>query len=560
MANENEITRRSFLSRSAVVGGAAILGGTAATSLAGCSSSSSSTGTTAAGSTPGVGTGTPVKGGNLTVGTLDEIDGFYAASNHWDTSGFLYANAVFDPLVVVGADGSFQPYLCESVTPNAAFDVWTLTLRPGVKFHDGTALTSTVLMNNYKALIASPLTGQALKQVANVSAPNESTFVYNLTAPNPTFPFALTSQLGYPFAQAMIDNSTKGGVNKPIGTGPFMFSSWEPNSHFTAVRNPNYWRSGLPYLDSITFRPIPDTSQREASLTSGALDMIESSDPGTIKRFENQSQYQLVDSRTGVIGEPTMAFIVLNCAKAPTSDLTIRQALAKATDQATIQKIFGAGFGQPVNGPFLPGSPYYTDSGYPTYDPSGAKDLVNKWKAANGGKAPAVTLTTITDPRLAQVAQIIQQMWKQAGFEVAIQTIQQAQLVDNLVIGEFSAITAYQFGNVTPDLNYVWWSTTTVHPPGQISLNFPRNSDPVLESNMLTARSTTNTATRVAAYQTVDKQLAKDLPYLWLEQYLFSEVATMKVQNFNNLVLPNGQKGYSFDEGVFFPTQIWLNS
>ena len=75
---------------------------------------------------------------------------------------------------------------------------------------------------------------------------------------------------------------------------------------------------------------------------------------------------------------------------------------------------------------------------------------------------------------------------------------------------------------------------------------------------MLEGRHTTDQATRVTAYQTVNERLAKDSPYLWIEQYLFSEVANERVQNFNNLTLPDGMAGYSFDEGIFFPTQIWL--
>jgi peptide/nickel transport system substrate-binding protein len=126
------------------------------------------------------------------------------------------------------------------------------------------------------------------------------------------------------------------------------------------------------------------------------------------------------------------------------------------------------------------------------------------------------------------------------------------------VFGKFQAVTSYQFGAVNPDLNYVWWSTTTISPLNQIGLNFTRLDDPEIETAMLQGRHTTDQAVRVAAYQKVNDRLAKDLPYLWLEQYLFSEVASPRVQNFNNLVLPNGMKGYSFDEGVFFPHQTWL--
>ena len=150
-------------------------------------------------------------------------------------------------------------------------------------------------------------------------------------------------------------------------------------------------------------------------------------------------------------------------------------------------------------------------------------------------------------------------MWQQVGFDVTIGQVEQADLINDFIAGKFQAATSYQFGAVDPDLNYVWWSTTTAGPIGSIALNFPRNSDPVIEQAMLTGRHTTDQATRVQAYQTVNKQLCKDLPYLWLEQYIFSEVATSKVQNFANPTLPNGMKGYAFDEGIFSPTAIWLS-
>jgi peptide/nickel transport system substrate-binding protein len=560
VTDSNELSRRTFLSRGVAAGGAVVLAGAAGTALAACSSSpSGSTSTTAAsGSKPGVGTGTPVHGGALAVGTVAEIDGFYPAANHWDTNGYLYANTLYDPLCAIAADGSIQPYLCQSITPNSTADIWTMTLRPGIKFTDGSALTSDVVVANYKELNASLLTGQALTQVTSVDATDSMTVVYTLQAPNSGFSAGLATQVGYVVGQAMID-SVKGGNKNPtpVGTGPFIFQSWEPNNHFTATRNPNYWRKGLPYLDQITFRPIPDTVQREATLKTNGVDMIQSTDPKTIKRFIGQPGFQLVDTRTGVLGQPSVAFIMLNTVVAPTNDLRIRQALAMALDQATIQTIFGAGFAKPINGLFLPDSPYYSATGYPAHDPAGAKKLVAQYKAEHG--TPALQLVTITDPLLAQVVQIIQQMWNQVGFDVTVSQIEQADLISNFIFGKFQAATSYQFGAINPDLNYVWWSTTTAKPVGSIALNFPRNTDPVIEQNMLTGRHTTSQATRVTAYQTVNKQLAKDLPYLWLEQYLFSEVATEKVQNFANPTLPSGAAQYAFDEGIFVPTQIWLS-
>ena len=247
-----------------------------------------------------------------------------------------------------------------------------------------------------------------------------------------------------------------------------------------------------------------------------------------------------------------MAFIMLNSVAPPDQRPPLRQALAKGLDQATIQKIFGGGFAKPVNGLFLPGSPYYSrpPATRPTTRPA-AKQLVAPYKAQHG--TPSLELLTITDPRLAQVVQIIQQMWQQVGVNVTVGQVEQADLINDFIAGKFQAATSYQFGAVDPDLNYVWWSTTTVGPIGSIALNFPRNCDPVIEQAMLTGRHTTDQATRVQAYQTVNEQLAKDLPYLWLEQYIFSEVATDQVQNFANPTLPNGMARLRLRRGHLRP-------
>jgi ABC-type transport system substrate-binding protein len=557
-------SRRTFLSRGAATGGAVLLGAGASSVLAGCSSSpttsSGSSTTTASGSKPGVSTGHPVRGGSLTIGTIAEIDGFYPPTNHWDTNGFLYANTVYDPLMAVAADGSIQPYLAQSMSSNSTFDTWTMKLRPGIKFNDGSTLTSAVVKANFTALQASALTGVALKQVASVSTPDDMTVVYTLTGPNPTFPAGLTTQVGYVVGQAMINQAATNTTATliPVGTGPFIYSQWQPNSFFTATRNPNYWRSGLPYLDSITFKPIPDTAQRESTLRTGGVDMIESVDPTTITNFTGSggTGFQLVDTQTGIIGQPTFAFIMLNTVVPPTSDLTIRQALAKGMDQAEVQKIIGGPPAKPATGIFLPNSPYYSDTHYPTFDPSGATTLVNAYKSKHG--TPTLNLLTIPDPLEIKVVQAVQQMWEQVGFDVTVSEVEQATIIDDFVFGKFQAVTSYQFGAVSPDLNYVWWSTTTISPINQIGLNFTRLDDPQIEAAMLEGRHTTDQTTRVAAYQKVNERLATDLAYLWVEQYLFSEVASERVQNFNNLILPNGMPGYSFDEGVFFPCQTWL--
>jgi len=550
---ERTIDRRSFLGRSAAIGGTVVLAGAVGSACG--SSSTGSPSTTGSASLLG-----PARGGSLTIGTMAEIDGFSPSQNRWDTNGLLYANTVYDPLMAVAVDGSIQPYLAESLTPNATFDQWTLVLRSGVRFHDGTALTAAVVKANFDALRTSSLTRGAVAGVTSIATPDPSTVVFSLQGPATGFAAALTTQAGYVVAQVTLDgaSSSSGTPVTPVGTGPFVYSSWQPNSHFTATRNPHYWQANLPYLDQVTFRPIADTTQRENSLRTGSVDAIISIDPLTYQHFHHAPGYQALYQTSPVVGSPTMGFMLLNCAKAPTNDLRIRQALAKATDQAAIQKVFGNGAVQVINGMFLPSSPFFSQTGYPAPDPAGAASLVRQYAAQHG--TPSIQISTAPDPRITQLVQIVQQMWSAAGVSVSISIVQQADAIIDLLTGNFQAVPSAQFGAVNPDLNYPWLSSTTVAPLGTIGLNFPRNADPAIEAALLTGRSSTDRSVRIAAYRTVNERLAVDLPYAWIGRDVFPFAAIQRVGGIDRFNLPGGRPGYAYNDGVFFPAHLWLGT
>ena len=103
----------------------------------------------------------------------------------------------------------------------------------------------------------------------------------------------------------------------------------------------------------------------------------------------------------------------------------------------------------------------------------------------------------------------------------------------------------------------MWWSTTTVS-SGALSVNMARNSDPQLEAALQSGRTSSDMATRVAAYQRVNELLAKDLPYLWTDRAGWAFVSKPSVQNWNNPTAPNGAKAYGMIGGSIWPTQIWV--
>ncbi len=547
--------RRTFLGRgAATAAGLALAGGGAPLLLSACGGSTPSTqGSTT--TTPGVSTARPRRGNSVIIGMSSDIDGFLPAQSHWDNTGLTYANAVFDTLTAVAADGSIRPHLAASVVPNATMTAWTVTLRPNVEFHDGSPLTADVVLQGFKAIKASALTAQAAAPISSVTTSGDLTVVFHCVEPLVAFPSYLTTQLGSPIALSQLD---KNDSQIPVGTGPFKYVSWEPNDHFTVERNPHYWRAGLPYLDTVTFKPIVEDESRELSLRSGTIDLMVSHDPGAIRDLQHNSSFQQVTDLHQTTGQPDMDFICLNVDSAPLNDLTVRQALAYATDPAEIVKLFGDGVLSPNTSLFPPGSIYRAeDNGYPVYNPTKAKQLVAQAAPAHGGKL-SIQLIDIPDPRQALIIQALQSMWQDAGFKVTLGQVGQVQYIDQLVGGQFQAAADEQFSAPDPDINYVWLSPTTANPP--IALNFARNKDPRIETALQQGRTHAAQSVRVEAYKEVDRLLAEDLPYLWISRAPWSLTGNDTVMNFANPILPDGTTGQGFAAGVFTPAQIWMKA
>ena len=148
----DRIDRRSFLARGAATGAGIAVVGTSGGLLAACSSGSGSSSDHASGTgthPDGISTATPKPGGSLIFGVDAEEKGFSPTQGTFDEVGILYARTVFDPLMILGADGTPQPYLAESVTPNSDYTVWTITMRPNLVFHNGAPCDAAAVAANF---------------------------------------------------------------------------------------------------------------------------------------------------------------------------------------------------------------------------------------------------------------------------------------------------------------------------------------------------------------------------------------------------------------------------
>jgi peptide/nickel transport system substrate-binding protein len=549
-----------FDRRSVLLGGAAAAAGVAGAGALGLGFDDIAGATTNGPGRNGVSTKTPKKGGSLVFGVDAEESGFDPTQARFDEVGVMYARTVFDPLTIITLNGDWAPYLAQSVVPNASYTAWTITLRPNLVFHDGTPCNGAALLTNLVAQSKSLLTGVVLSPTL-VSITQTGPLAATITFKDPWVPFpyylagGIGGQIAYVAAPSMLSNPN--GTSHPVGTGPFVFKEWVPNDHFTATANPHYWRPGLPHLSKITFKPIPDESARAEALKSGTIDLMITDVAQIITLFRGNKRYSYIDDSTHVAGEPDMNCVQLNCLAKPFSDPNIRRAAAMAINRQQYAKVIDDGV-QPVsNGLFVPGSPYYSTTKYPAYNPSEASKLVKAAAKANGGPI-SFSYGSTNSPAAIRAAQYLEQAWQQVGFQCKTNIVQQNDTINNALAGKYQALGWRQFGAVDPDLNYIFWSTTTVS-SGALSINMARNADPQIEAALLQGRASTEKSVRESAYKTVNKRLALDIPYLWTDRAVWAVIGDPTVQNFNNPTTPQGQPAYGMIGGSIWPTQIWIS-
>ena len=509
-----------------------------------------------AGTSTSSGSPTPRRGGSLTFASEAEINSFDPRIGAWDQTAYCYARTVYDPLFTQAADGTIKPYLAQSITPNADYTRWSIRLRPGIKFHDGSPLDATAVKVNLDGVARSPLTGPFLLNIQSTRVVDPLTVLVTMYVPWVPFPAYLTNVNGYMCGLKQLADTS--GRATPIGTGPFVFKEWRPGDHFTATRNPDYWRGGLPYLDSITFRPITDPIARGNGLLAGDYDLMHSSDTQNVADFLHRPSYKQVNDRDAAIGEPDQNFIMLNTAVPPLNDIRVRQALAYATDRQKVIATLYNGLTPPADGPFIPGSPYYGPTGFPTHDPGRASALVVDYQKDAGPVSFKFKTVNTEKGRLRN--ELLQSMWKDVGIRTEIVAVEQSPLIVDAIVGNYQAMGFRQFNSPDPDANYVWWSSTASAPVGHQALNFTRMKDPQLDAGLVAGRTQVDPQVRAAAYRLVASRLAAVVPYIWLGPTVWILVGRPSAGGLGRATLPDGGLARGMMSGIIWPAELWRTS
>lgn len=523
--------------------------------VAGCSSSTSSKGTsTSSGPTT---TLKPVNGGTLSVGLNAETDGWDPLESEWAAASYFVAQTIYDPLCAYDAAGKPVPYLAKSVTPNKTYTVWTIGLRPGIKFQNGQPLNAAAVALQLTLAKASPITGEAMAPVSSAVAVNPLTVKVTLNQPWVIFPSLLASQVGYMAAPAQLQASSTKAADDPIGTGPFVFKQWIRDETLTVTRSPHYWRGDVAHLNEIVFHVFTDPTSEYQSLESGQIQFMYTATASQVKQITSQSNFQYYIQHLD-----TPAFVMLNTLAAPLNDVRVRQALEYATNQQQLISTVDLGLGSIATEPYAPGSPWYVPSGYPTTpNLAKARSLVKSYEASKGIKGPIKFNLGCTDSGTnPEAMDLLQSQWAKVGIDVSLSYTEQATYINNAIFGSYQANCWIQFGSIDPDNDAVWWFSQDAKPIGQVALNFARLDDPTVDHELTVGRESANFATRKAAYGAVWQQFAKEAPYIWLGRGPNALVWTPTVHGMGDAVYPDGQHQDSLgSDAVVWIDQLWMS-
>lgn len=482
-----QLSRRQLLAGMGL-GGAALL-------IAGCGGSSHSVGSAAA--------STITKGGTLRGGIQTDLvpaDFFTNSSNGVTT----VIGLVYDGLIRYPNDRVVPtPRLATSW--NLAPDGKTLTLhlRQGVKYHTGRPFTSKDAAFSLQTYAQPKWTGQEKSTAAAIGD-------YDTSEPN-TLVLKLAQPLSNIFdlldTVPMVDEETFDGLGtgkQYVGTGPFKFVSWTPNSSLKFTKNENYWQPGLPYLDAVDISIVPDASSLTTQLRSGQIDYDYGSSFLDNKQLSASGNFHI----DKLVGAELQIYVGANVKHPTLADVKVRQAIAYAIDRQRIMSEVFIDSGYTVNLPWPKYSAAYDAAKNQTYtyDPARAKQLVKE----SGQTIPTLPLAyTAGNPLFESTVQIAQANLSAVGIPTSLEPLEAPDFVKQLIGGEFPAlwVNYHSWAQYTP-------STLTVSAyPFNAAQNTSHYSSPAYSKDALAAwhAPSADSAAAKSAYADLSRDLLDSL-------------------------------------------------
>jgi len=481
--------------------------------LAGCGGSGS---TTSAGQS-----GAPARGGDLVIARTADSQSMNNTTV-FDNESIWIFEQVFQTLYTVTPNGKgVQPMLATGYTVSADKKTYTFTLRSGVKFSNGTPMTSAdVKFSLDQARAAAKGWGYIDTAVKSVAAPTPSTVVVTLK-----YPWApLLADLSL-FSNGIVPASYGGEsetqfYNAPVGTGPFKWDYWHKGSALKLVRNPDYWQPGKPYLNSVTWTDVPSDNTRELQLKGGQAQVDEFPAWATVSSLKSTPSVTM-----NLFNSTRTDYLAFNEQRKPFGDVHVRRAISLAVNRAALVKAVLFGNGKPANSLFPPQVPYYQAATQGLqFDLAAAKQEMAKSSVPHGFSTTILVSSGFSD--YLTIATILQSELKPLGINLSIQRLDPNVANTNQQSLKYDMTLTYWTMDI-PDPDEL--ATFGVDPNSGAKSFFTAYDNPTVVKDTHDAEQTLATPARQALYDTVQSDAASDafMSFLYYSPYAYATTSSV---------------------------------
>ena len=425
--------------------------------------------------------------------------------------GRIVFSAICDKLFDIDEKLDIVPQLAASYQWSPDNKALTIKLRDGVVFHDGEKMDAAAVkfsLERHKTMPGSNRRGE-LAPLSSVDVVDPLTVRLNLSAPFSPLLAQLADRAGLVVSpQAAQAEGDKFGA-KPVCAGPFRFVERVAQDRIVLERFPNYWDKANVHFDRIVYLPIPDSTVRLANLRSGQLDFIERLAPSDVAQVKGDARFKLTK-----ITEIGYQGITINVGKSDLAqknplgrDPRVREALELALDRDGIVQVVMDGEADAGNQWVADTNTFYAKNvPMPKRNVDRAKALLKEAGVAN----PSFTLMTPTTADAQRIAQVVQAMAREAGFDVKIQSTEFATSLDLADKGQFDAYVLAWSGRADPDGNI--FSFDACKQP----LNYAGYCKPDVDDLLKRSRTTLDTSERRKVYAELAAIVLKDRPIIYL--------------------------------------------
>jgi peptide/nickel transport system substrate-binding protein len=448
--------------------------------------------------------------------------------------------ALYDALIYQDPpSGGVVPEIAQSFTTSDA-KVWTLKIRPNIKFTDGTAYDADAVKFNWDRHAdpanASPTVAGTLKTLS-YQVVDPLTLRVTLNSANGQFPRIVSRQLSYiasPTAITKAGSQTAFNSN-PVGAGPFTLKNWVRDSITVMVRNPSYWNAPKPYIDTLTFKVVVDESQRKSSMQAGEADV---EDTQVAASASDLAKLYTVFPSPAV---NTSTFL-MNLTRPPFNDTNVRKAMQLAVDLDQINSTVYASFLEVPHGYFPPNYPYADPSlVFPNPDLTQAQKFVDAYVSQTGSDIQ-FNLEFTNSSENAALSQVMQaQLQRLNHVKVNIKLVTAAQIVTDFN-GKSFDVLAFTYLGVDPEPEWIGFALSN----GNRNVGYKNST---VDQAVLASQTATDNAVRIQALKDAQKQMIADVPFFPVHRQPLFWVSKANIRDVS-----------TFDDGGLLTDRLWVKT